>query len=336
MTTDAPAPTEKQERAGFSPLLDVQGLMKHFPITKFGRTVARVRAVDDITFSVPRGKTIGLVGESGSGKSTAARLILRLLEPTAGAIRFDGVDLRSCRAKQIKEMRRRMQLVFQDPLSSLNPRMNVLDAVGEPLEVHKIAQGREKARRVIDLLETVGLSRRDLDKYGHQFSGGQAQRIGIARALATRPDLIICDEAVSSLDVSVQAQILNLFKRLQREFGLTYLFIAHDLNVVRYMSDEICVMYLGQIVERGDSDALFANPQHPYTKTLLTAIPSPDPAEARSKDRSLSPGDIPNPSQPPSGCRFHTRCPYAFERCTTEATGVSGDSARPVFRVPSA
>ncbi len=299
-------------------LLDVQGLTKHFPITRLGRTVAKVRAVDGISFAVHRGRTLGLVGESGSGKSTTARLILRLVEPTAGTIHFDGVSLVDCRPKQIKPVRKRMQMVFQNPLGSLNPRMNVLDTVGEPLEVHGVARGREKVRRVTDLLEAVGLSGADLHKYAHQFSGGQAQRIGIARALATRPGLIVCDEAVSSLDVSVQAQILNLFRRLQRDFGLTYLFIAHDLNVVRYISDEICVMYLGKIMERGDSDKLFANPQHPYTKALLAAIPSPDPTEARRKNRALAPGDIPSPAHPPSGCRFRTRCPYAFERCTSE------------------
>lgn len=318
MTTGVPAPAGKQEVAGGPGLLEVRGLTKHFPIRKFGRTVGNVRAVDGVSFSVPRGQTVGLVGESGSGKSTTARLILRLLEPTAGSLSFDGIDLHTCRPKQFKGLRKRMQIVFQDPFGSLNPRMNVLDIVGEPLEVHGIATGRDKVRRVVELLETVGLSESDLHKYRHQFSGGQAQRIGIARALATEPDLIVCDEAVSALDVSVQAQVLNLLKQLQRDLGLTYLFIAHDLNVVRYMSDRICVMYLGEIVEQGHSDTLFGDPRHPYTETLLAAIPSPDLADARSKQRAVAPGDVPSPAQPPSGCRFHTRCPHAFGRCETE------------------
>lgn len=318
MTTGVPAPAEQQEVAGVPGLLEVSGLTKHFPIRKFGRTVGNVRALDGVSFSAPKGQTVGLVGESGSGKSTTARLILRLLEPTAGSVSFDGIDLRTCRTKQLKGLRKRMQIVFQDPFGSLNPRMNVLDIVGEPLEVHGIATGRDKVRRVVELLETVGLSESDLHKYRHQFSGGQAQRIGIARALATEPDLIVCDEAVSALDVSVQAQVLNLLKQLQRDLGLTYLFIAHDLNVVRYMSDHICVMYLGEIVEQGHSDALFGEPRHPYTETLLAAIPSPDLTDARSKQRAVAPGDVPSPAQPPSGCRFHTRCPYAFGRCETE------------------
>lgn len=300
-------------------LLDVRGLIKHFPITRFGRAVGGVRAVDDISFSVARGQTVGLVGESGCGKSTTARLALRLIEPTAGEIYFDGIDLRACRPKQLKALRKRMQIIFQDPFGSLNPRMTVLEVVGEPLEVHGIAKGRQKVRRVEELLETVGLSADDTHKYAHQFSGGQAQRIGIARALATEPDLIVCDEAVSALDVSVQAQVLNLLKRLQREFGLAYLFIGHDLNVVRYMSDQVCVMYLGKIVESGDGDTLFTDPKHPYTEMLLAAIPSPDLDEARSRDRAMARGEVPSPSNPPPGCRFHTRCPYVLDRCRTEA-----------------
>ncbi|MGH3391804.1 MAG: ABC transporter ATP-binding protein [Actinomadura sp.] len=299
-------------------LLEVRGLTKHFPITKWGRSVGAVRAVDGVSFTVPRGRTVGLVGESGSGKSTTARLVLRLLQPTSGDLRFDGIDLLAERPRALKPLRRRMQIVFQDPYAALNPRMRIVDAVGEPLEVHRIATGQERKRRVAQLLENVGLPPGDMDKYPHQFSGGQAQRIGIARALATGPELVVCDEAVSAVDVSVQAQVLNLLKRLQRELGLAYLFIAHDLNVVRYMSDEICVMYLGEIVERGATEAVFSAPAHPYTEALVAAIPSPDPVAARSQTRVIAPGDPPSPRHPPAGCRFNTRCPYAFDRCRTE------------------
>jgi oligopeptide transport system ATP-binding protein len=250
-----------------APLFEAHDLVKHF---RMRRSV--VKAVDGVSIAIPRGRTVGLVGESGSGKSTVARLALRLLDPTAGRISFDGVDLLAASRRDVRALRRRMQIVFQDPFGALNPRMRVVDAVGEPLAVHRMARGRERTDRVVELLERVGLGARDLHKYAHQFSGGQAQRIGIARALATGPELIVCDEAVSALDVSVQAQVLNLLKRLQAELGLSYLFIAHDLNVVRYMSDEVCVMRLGEIVERGDGDALFADPQHPYTKTLVGAV----------------------------------------------------------------
>ncbi|GLZ06231.1 ABC transporter ATP-binding protein [Actinomadura sp. NBRC 104412] len=299
-------------------LLEVRDLTKHFPITKWGRNVGAVRAVDGVSFTVPRGRTVGLVGESGSGKSTTARLVLRLLRPTSGGLRFDGTDLIAKGPRELKPLRRRMQIVFQDPFAALNPRMRIVDAVGEPLEVHGLATGRRKRNRVGELLEHVGLPPGDMDKYPHQFSGGQAQRIGIARALATGPDLIVCDEAVSAVDVSVQAQVLNLLKRLQRELGLAYLFIAHDLNVVRYVSDEICVMYLGEIVERGEAETVFSAPAHPYTEALLAAVPSPDPAKARSHARVIAPGDPPSPRRPPPGCRFHTRCPHAFDRCRTE------------------
>ncbi len=250
-----------------APLFEAHDLVKHFRTRR-----AVVKAVDGVSLAIPRGRTVGLVGESGSGKSTVARLALRLLDPTAGRLSFDGVDLLRASRRELRALRRRMQIVFQDPFGSLNPRMRVVDAVGEPLAVHRLARGRERTDRVVELLERVGLGARDLHKYAHQFSGGQAQRIGIARALATGPDLIVCDEAVSALDVSVQAQVLNLLKRLQAELGLSYLFIAHDLNVVRYMSDEVCVMHLGEIVERGDGDALFAEPHHPYTKTLVGAV----------------------------------------------------------------
>jgi len=249
------------------PLFEAHDLVKHFRMRR-----AVVKAVNGVSLAIPRGRTVGLVGESGSGKSTVARLALRLLDPTAGLLSFDGVDLLRASRGELRALRRRMQIVFQDPFGSLNPRMRVVEAVGEPLAVHRLARGRERTDRVVELLERVGLGARDLHKYAHQFSGGQAQRIGIARALATDPDLIVCDEAVSALDVSVQAQVLNLLKRLQAELGLSYLFIAHDLNVVRYMSDEVCVMHLGEIVERGDGDALFADPHHPYTKTLVGAV----------------------------------------------------------------
>ena len=248
-------------------LFEAHDLVKHFRMRR-----AVVKAVNGVSFTIPRGRTVGLVGESGSGKSTVARLALRLLDPTAGRLSFDGVDLLRTSRAELRALRRRMQIVFQDPFGSLNPRMRVVEAVGEPLAVHRLARGKERTDRVVELLERVGLGARDLHKYAHQFSGGQAQRIGIARALATGPDLIVCDEAVSALDVSVQAQVLNLLKRLQAELGLSYLFIAHDLNVVRYMADEVCVMHLGEIVERGDGDALFADPQHAYTKTLVGAV----------------------------------------------------------------
>jgi peptide/nickel transport system ATP-binding protein len=256
------------------PLFEANDLVKHFRMRR-----AVVKAVNGVSFTIPRGRTVGLVGESGSGKSTVARLALRLLDPTAGRLSFDGVDLLRASRGDVRALRRRMQIVFQDPFGSLNPRMRVVEAVGEPLAVHRLARGKERTDRVVELLERVGLGARDLHKYAHQFSGGQAQRIGIARALATDPDLIVCDEAVSALDVSVQAQVLNLLKRLQAELGLSYLFIAHDLNVVRYMADEVCVMHLGEIVERGDGDALFAEPQHAYTKTLVGAVrtlPAPE------------------------------------------------------------
>jgi ABC-type oligopeptide transport system ATPase subunit len=266
------------ERAagGAEPLFEAQDLVKHFKIR--GRVV---RAVDGVSLAIPRERTVGLVGESGSGKSTVARLALRLLDPTSGKLTFDGVDLLRTSRGQMRALRRRMQIVFQDPFGSLDPRMTVLELVGEPLAVHRLARGSARTDRVVELLEQVGLSPSDLHKYAHQFSGGQAQRIGVARALATEPDLIVCDEPVSALDVSVQAQVLNLLKRLQAELGLSYLFIAHDLNVVRYMSDEVCVMNQGEIVERGDGDAIFADPQHPYTKTLIDAIPDLDPAGER-------------------------------------------------------
>lgn len=312
-----------------SPILEVRDLVKHYPVRKglLRRPSGSVRAVDGVSFSLPRGKTIGLVGESGSGKSTTARLANRLIEPTSGQVYFDGEDLLAKRRRELRSIRRRMQMVFQDPFGSLNPRMTAVDIIGEPLEVHRVARGRARTTRVVELLETVGLSSRDLYRFPHQFSGGQAQRVGIARALATNPDVILCDESVSALDVSVQAQILNLLKQLQAQLGLSYLFIAHDLNVVRYMADELCVMYMGEIVERGDSDTVFKNPRHPYTQTLLAAIAGSDPTTARTRERAIASGEVPSPSAPPSGCRFHTRCPLAFDRCITEPPPLRTDPA---------
>ncbi|WP_165959665.1 ABC transporter ATP-binding protein [Nonomuraea longispora] len=312
MSPDAPT-TE-------APLFEARDLVKRF---RSRGTV--VQAVNGVSLRIPRGRTVGLVGESGSGKSTVARLALRLLDPTSGQVTFDGVDLLRASRGQMQALRRRMQIVFQDPLGSLNPRMRVLDAVGEPLAVHRIAKGSARVDRVVELLERVGLRSSDLYRFSHQFSGGQAQRIGIARALATDPDLIVCDEAVSALDVSVQAQMLNLLKRLQSELGLSYLFIAHDLNVVRYMADEVCVMYLGQIVERGDGDTLFADPRHPYTGMLVSALPefAPERADGRAR-RAVPRGEPASPSSPPPGCRFHPRCPKAMQRCREEAPALHG------------
>ncbi|GAA5068955.1 peptide/nickel transport system ATP-binding protein/oligopeptide transport system ATP-binding protein [Thermocatellispora tengchongensis] len=305
------------------PLFEARDLVKHF---RSRRSV--VHAVNGVSLKIPRGRTVGLVGESGSGKSTVARLALRLLEPTSGELTFDGVDLRRASRGEMRALRRRMQIVFQDPLGSLNPRMRVIDAVGEPLAVHRIAKGRAQVDRVVELLERVGLGAGDLYRFSHQFSGGQAQRIGIARALATDPDLIVCDEAVSALDVSVQAQVLNLLKRLQAELGLSYLFIAHDLNVVRYMADEVCVMYLGEIVERGDGDALFADPRHPYTEMLVSAVPEFAPERiGDDRHRPVPRGEPASPSDPPPGCRFHPRCPRAMPRCREEAPAMRRISA---------
>ncbi|MDY7106644.1 MAG: ABC transporter ATP-binding protein [Actinomycetota bacterium] len=303
--------------AGTGPILEVEQLVKHFPIEKglLKRTVGHVRAVDGVSFTIERGKTLALVGESGCGKTTTGRLVLRLIEPTSGSVRFEGRDLADLDRHELRRLRRRIQVIFQDPFSSLDPRMPTLSIVAEGLEIHGLASGRAKVDRVVELLEMVGLSSRDLRKFPHQFSGGQRQRIGIARALATGPELIVCDEAVSALDVSIQAQVLNLMKDLQDELGLTYLFITHDLHVVRYIADRVAVMYLGEIVEIGDTEQLFEDPIHPYTKSLLSAVPVLDPDERR--DRVVLRGDVPSPSNPPSGCRFHTRCPSATDECAT-------------------
>jgi oligopeptide transport system ATP-binding protein len=293
------------------PLLDVADLKVWFPITEgliVERHVGDIQAVDGVSFALRRGETLGLVGESGCGKSTIGRAIVRLYRPTEGTIRFDGQDITTLEGEPLRRMRRRMQMIFQDPYSSLNPRMNVYGIVGEPLEVHRIDRPAGRRQRVRDLLGTVGLNPDFGERYPHEFSGGQRQRIGVARALALNPDLIVADEPISALDVSIQAQIINLLERLQGEFDLTYLFIAHDLSVVRHISDRIAVMYLGRIVELAASRELNERPLHPYTVALLSAIPVPNPAVEARRRRIILKGDVPSPANPPSGCRFHTRC----------------------------
>ncbi len=301
------------------PLLRVEGLTKHFPVTRglLGRNVGAVRAVDDVSFAIDPGETLGLVGESGSGKTTVGRSILRLIEPTAGTVTFDGVDVLRAPPDELRRLRRSMQVIFQDPYSSLNPRLRVIDLIGEALEIHGITSGAETERRVSALLRRVGLSPSSLNRYPHEFSGGQRQRIGVARAIALEPKLVICDEPVSALDVSIQAQVVNLLQDLGRELGLAYLFIAHDLSVVRHLSHRVAVMYLGELVELAPVKALFRAPAHPYTRALLSAIPIPDPN--RKHRRVVLTGDIPSPLNPPAGCRFHTRCPAVMERCRTES-----------------
>ena len=298
-------------------LLRVKNLRKYFPIRGglFSREVARVHAVDDVSFDIYRGETLGLVGESGCGKSTTGRAILRLIEPTAGEVAFDGKNVTALDKRALRNLRKEMQIIFQDPYASLNPRMTVGSIIGEALVIHKLAATkREREERVVKLLETVGLSADHLRRYPHEFSGGQRQRIGIARSLAVNPKFIVADEPVSALDVSIQAQIINLLEDLQKQFGLTYLFIAHDLSVVEHISTRVAVMYLGKIVELAPAKELYTNPKHPYTEALLSAVPIPDPTVKRK--RILLEGDVPSPIKPPSGCRFHTRCPIRVASCS--------------------
>ena len=297
-----------------APLLQVNELSKYFQL---GRG-ASLKAVDGVSFEVGRGETFGLVGESGCGKSTLGRLLVRLYQPTAGQVLYDGKDVFDAGGREARELNRRTQMIFQDPQASLNPRMTVGDIVAEGLDIHGLASGRERTERVQELLETVGLNSEHANRYAHEFSGGQRQRIGIARALAVDPEFIVADEPVSALDVSIQAQVINLMKRLQRERSLTYLFIAHDISVVKYISDRIGVMYLGQMVELADSEELYSNPLHPYTQSLLSAVPVPDPDVETTRRRIVLEGDVPSPVNPPSGCRFHTRCPYARDVCSRE------------------
>ncbi len=306
-------------------LLRVDNLVMHFPIYRgvIQRQVGAVRAVDGVSFDVKRGETLGLVGESGCGKSTTGRTILQLYRPTAGNVYFEDVDLVHLKGEDLRQMRRKMQMIFQDPYASLNPRMTVADIVGEPLVVHNVAHGKEIQDRVEHLLELVNLNPSFASRYPHEFSGGQRQRIGVARALALQPSFIICDEPISALDVSIQAQVVNLLEELQEQFNLTYLFIAHDLSMVRHISNRVAVMYLGVIVELAMRDELYAKPLHPYTQALLSAVPIPDPIADAKRKRTILQGDVPSPANPPSGCRFRTRCPIAEAICAEK---------RPEFR----
>ncbi len=303
-------------------LVEVNGLEMYFPVTSgiiLQRKVAEIKAVDGVSFFIRKGETLGLVGESGCGKTTTGRCILRLYEPTGGEVKYEGRNLQELDSGEMRAMRRQMQIIFQDPYGSLNPRMTCGDIVGEPLIVHKLTSGKGEYRdRVTELLQVVGLNPYMADRYPHEFSGGQRQRIGIARALAVNPSFIVCDEPVSALDVSIQAQVINLLEELQESFGLTYLFIAHDLSVVRHISDRVAVMYLGHIVEIADRIELYENPLHPYTKALLSAIPIPDPVIEAQRERIILEGDVPSPLNPPPGCVFHTRCPIAIDDCQLE------------------
>ncbi|HVW17248.1 MAG TPA: oligopeptide/dipeptide ABC transporter ATP-binding protein, partial [Solirubrobacteraceae bacterium] len=350
-------PTDPLDPAGRAPgadaLLEVSDLVKHFPIRAglLGRPVGAVRAVDGVSFDVRRGEALGIVGESGCGKSTTARMMLRLLEPTSGSIRMEGRDIAHLSRRELKPLRREMQMVFQDPYSSLNPRKTVGSIIGEPFAIHGVEPDADARRRAVrELMDLVGLNPEHYNRHPHEFSGGQRQRIGVARAIALRPKLLIADEPVSALDVSIQAQILNLLSELRRELGLTLVLIAHDLSVVRHMCDRVAVMYLGKVVELAEGDALYARPRHPYSGALLSAVPVPDPELARSRERQVLGGDVPSPSAPPAACRFHTRCPrFVPGHCDVdepllEARGGDGvvachyplDGGEPAARAPSA
>jgi len=306
---------------GVTPLLEGRNLVKYFPITRgiiFQKQIGAVKAVDDISFAVPPGETLGLVGETGCGKSTTARLLVRLLDPTSGQVLFDGEDVAQHKGPELKALHREVQMIFQDPYSSLNPRKTIGSIIAEPFAIHDMYAGSgERKQQVQELMDRVGLNPEHYNRYPHEFSGGQRQRIGVARAIALEPKLLIADEPVSALDVSIQAQVLNLLKRLQREMGLTLIFISHDLSVVRHMCDRVAVMYLGKIVELASSDALYSFPRHPYTGALFSAVPVPDPGGGK-RQRALLSGDVPSPANPPRACRFHTRCPKAQELCWTE------------------
>jgi oligopeptide transport system ATP-binding protein len=310
--------TTTETTAATTTLVHIQDLKVHFPVMQgilLQRQVGSVKAVDGLTFDVRQGETLGLVGESGCGKSTTGKAILQLERPTAGQVYFEATELTQLSGESLRQQRREMQMIFQDPYASLNPRMTVGSIVGEPLEVHGLATGKEKRDRVAELLHIVGLNPKFITRYPHEFSGGQRQRIVIARALAVNPKFIVADEPIAALDVSIQAQVVNLMQQLQDELGLTYLFIAHDLSVVRHISDRVAVMYLGKVVELADRVSLYENPLHPYTQALLSAVPIPDPAIEAKRERIILEGDVPSPTNPPQGCRFHTRCPYVMDEC---------------------
>jgi oligopeptide transport system ATP-binding protein len=319
MTETMATEAQAAARRNGGPLLEVTNLVKHFPIKSgalIDREVGAVRAVDDVSFEVGEGETLGLVGESGCGKSTLARSVLQLLTPTSGSVRFRGREISGLGRKQLRPLRREMQMIFQDPYASLNPRKRVGQIIGDPMSLHGVASGAELRKRVEELMERVGLHPEHYNRFPHEFSGGQRQRIGIARALALEPRLIVADEPVSALDVSIQAQIINLLDDLQDDFNLTYIFVAHDLGVVRHVSDRIAVMYLGKIVELGPGEEVCTRPIHPYTVSLLSAVPIPDPNENRAREPLVLEGDVPSPANPPAACRFHTRCPHATDICS--------------------
>lgn len=316
------------------PLVEVEGLKVHFPVYGTGilrRQTNSVKAVDGVNFVVNRGETLGLVGESGCGKTTTGLAVLRLIEPTDGTVRFDGIDMGSLGKRDLRSLRKRIAMIFQDPMASLDPRLSIADIVAEPLVIHGLhGDKKERQQRVGEVLELVGLNPDHRNRYPHEFSGGQRQRVGIARALATEPDFIVCDEPIAALDVSIQAQVMNLLEDLQDELGLTYLFIAHDLSAVQHFSDRVAVMYLGKVVEVSDRKTIYETPKHPYTQALLSAVPVPDPAQERQRTRILLEGDVPSPMDPPSGCNFRTRCRHAFEPCPLEEPVLAGSNGHVV------